>query len=54
MMNSFIICSTRGRDQIKDDDMGREVALTREVRNTKFWSENLKGRKHLGDLSVDV
>jgi len=30
------------------------VARTREMRNTKFWSENLKGRSHSEDLGIDV
>jgi len=25
-----------------------------EMRNKKFWSENLNGRNHLEDLGVDV
>jgi len=33
---------------------GGHVAHTGEMRNAyKFWSENLKGRDHLEDLSTD-
>jgi hypothetical protein len=30
-----------------------KVACMVEMRNTKFWSENLKGRDHLEDLGVN-
>jgi len=29
------------------------VAQMREMRNTKFWSENVKERDHSEDLSID-
>jgi hypothetical protein len=29
------------------------VACMGEIRNTRFWSENLKGRYYLEDLGID-
>jgi hypothetical protein len=39
----------------KSRRMGGEmhIASTEEMRNTKFWSENLKGRNHSENLVVD-
>jgi hypothetical protein len=38
-------------DYIKEDEMGR-VWRNSEV-HTKYWSENLEGRSHMGDLTID-
>jgi len=47
-MNGFIICIPHGTqaDQIKDE-MGEACSTHgRGAINTKFWSENRKGRDH--------
>jgi len=39
---------------MEQDAMGGTCSTMRGSKmRTKFWSENLKGRDHLGDLGVD-
>jgi hypothetical protein len=54
MVHNFIIYSVHKifGDKIKDSEMGGAYVCTREKRNTKFWSENVKKRNHLRDLDV--
>jgi hypothetical protein len=40
-------------DQIKKNEMGNSCSAHGEMRNTKFWLENLKGRHHSDDLGAD-
>jgi hypothetical protein len=38
---------------VKEDKIQRTLAYMQEMRNTKFWSGNLKGRDHSQNLGID-
>jgi hypothetical protein len=54
-MRNFIICTLHQilSDQVKKMRGAEHAARMGEIRMHTFWFENLKGRDHLEDISID-